>query len=484
MRSVLIVVFDGLQPSQVTPQLMPDLAERAGRGVTFANHHPVYPTVTRANAASMVTGVAPGGHGIAANTMVFREFDAENITPVLEPQLAQIARQGIPVLLRPTLADILGQQGLEYVAVGVGTSGNAYVHNPRPEVSGGATIHPDFTLPYGLQEDITARFGPWPEATLPNTPRLAHAVRIMTEYILPERQPAVALLWSSEPDKAQHEAGVGSNLSNTALKEADTEFGRVMRWLDESGRADETDVMVISDHGYSTIGEVIRVQDLVREAGFPAADKPGGVAVATNGGSVLFYTREGEPDTAGKLATWLMQQPWCGALTASETALDIPGVLPASLVGGGGPRGPELAMSFRWDSTVNDAGYPGRAYSSGAAPGQGQHGSMSKHELRNVLLAWGPSFKQSVTQEVPSGNVDLAPTVLRLLGLPTEPAMQGRVLEEALATGPDPATVQWSRELRSAERKLENGVYRQQIALSRVGETTYVDQGSGSYGRR
>jgi hypothetical protein len=206
--------------------------------------------------------------------------------------------------------------------------------------------------------------------------------------------------------------------------------------------------------------------------------------VATNGGSVLFYTREGEPDTAGKLATWLMQQPWCGALTASETALDIPGVLPASLVGGGGPRGPELAMSFRWDSTVNDAGYPGRAYSSGAAPGQGQHGSMSKHELRNVLLAWGPSFKQSVTQEVPSGNVDLAPTVLRLLGLPAEPAMQGRVLEEALATGPDPATVQWSRELRSAERKLENGVYRQQIALSRVGETTYVDQGSGSYGRR
>ena len=484
MQSVLIVVFDGLQPSQVTPELMPNLAERTAGGVIFANHHPVYPTVTRANAASMVTGVTPGSHGIAANTMVFRDFDRARVTPVLEPQLAQIAQQGIPVLLSPTLADILGQQGLEYIAIGVGTSGNAYVHNPRADVSGGATIHPEFTLPYGLQEDIASRFGPWPAAALPNIPRLAHAVRILTEYILPERQPAVALLWSSEPDRAQHEAGVGSDLSNTALAEADQEFGRLMRWLDESGRAAETDVMVVSDHGYSTIGEVVRVEDLVREAGFPPEGETGGVAVAANGGSVLFYTHEGDPDTAGKLAAWLMQQPWCGALTASEGVQDIPGVLPASLVGGGGLRGPDLAISFRWDSSVNEAGYPGRAYSSGASPGLGQHGSMSKHELRNTLFAWGPSFKKGVTQAVPSGNVDLAPTTLRLLGLPVAPGMQGRVLEEALINGPDQADVEWSRELRSAERNLESGVYRQRISLSRVGNTTYVDQGSGSYGQR
>ena len=484
MHSVLIVVFDGLQPSQVTPQLMPNLATSATRGVTFANHHPVYPTVTRANAASMVTGVGTGGHGIAANTMVFRDFDGENVTPVLEPQLAQIARQGIPIVLRPTLADILGQRGLEYVAIGVGTSGNAYVHNPRAGVSGGATIHPDFTLPYSLQEELLARFGPWPGGAQPNTPRLAHAVRIMTEYILPERDPAVALIWSSEPDRAQHESGVGSPLAVTALAEADQQFGRLMSWLEESGRAVETDVMVISDHGYSTIGEVVRVEELVREAGFPTASQPGGVAVAANGGSVLFYTHGGDRATAESLAAWLMQQPWCGSLTASEEVRGIPGTLASSLVGVAGPRGPEIAMSFRWDSTVNAAGYPGYAYASGLEPGQGQHGSMSKHELRNTLFAWGPSFKQGVTQDTPSGNVDLAPTVLRLLGLSGDSTMQGRVLEEALAGGPEAGEVNWSRELHSAERILDNGVYRQRIALSRVGDTTYVDQGSGSFGRR
>jgi arylsulfatase A-like enzyme len=306
----------------------------------------------------------------------------------------------------------------------------------------------------------------------------------MTEYILPERDPAVALIWSSEPDRAQHESGVGSPLAVTALAEADQQFGRLMSWLEESGRAVETDVMVISDHGYSTIGEVVRVEELVREAGFPTASQPGGVAVAANGGSVLFYTHGGDRATAESLAAWLMQQPWCGSLTASEEVRGIPGTLASSLVGVAGPRGPEIAMSFRWDSTVNAAGYPGYAYASGLEPGQGQHGSMSKHELRNTLFAWGPSFKQGVTQDTPSGNVDLAPTVLRLLGLSGDSTMQGRVLEEALAGGPEAGEVNWSRELHSAERILDNGVYRQRIALSRVGDTTYVDQGSGSFGRR
>ena len=59
MTSVLIVVFDGLQPSQVTPELMPNLSALAAEGVTFGNHHPVFPTVTRTNAASMVTGRSP-----------------------------------------------------------------------------------------------------------------------------------------------------------------------------------------------------------------------------------------------------------------------------------------------------------------------------------------------------------------------------------------------------------------------------------------
>ena len=479
MPRVLIAVFDGLQSAQVTPELMPNLSALAARGVTFANHHAVFPTVTRINGASMVTGRYPGSHGIPGNQMVAREFDPYKSFSALEPTLAQVAQKTGRVLLAPTLADILHRSDQEYIAVGTGTSGNAYMHNPNAERSGGATIHPDFCLPYSLYDEIIARFGPWPDDTTPNTARLAHAVRIMTEYVLPERQPAASLIWFSEPDHAQHAHGVGSDIAGTAIFEADREFGRLLEWLDRSGLAADTDVMVISDHGYSTITEVVDVAGQVKEVGFPAGDQRGGVIVAGNGGSVLFYTHESDQSITDRLAAWLMAQPWCGALAASQAVADIEGALPANLVGGNGPRAPELWMSFKWNSEPNSFGLAGHAYAAGGTAGLGQHGSMSRHETHNILYARGPSFKWGVSLDSPSGNVDLAPTVLYLLGITPDEPMDGRALTEAL-TGND--AVEWSTDVHRTERFVQGGRYSQQIIVSLAGNTLYVDEGQASLG--
>jgi len=478
MPSVLVFVFDGLQPSQVNPRLMPNLAAFAAAGVTFTNHHAVFPTVTRVNCSSMVTGMDPGGHGLAGNRLLIRDFDPDNAMGAMEPELTRVAEAGVPVLLAPTLAQILSEHGKEYVAIGVGTSGNAFLHNPTAEDSGGATIHPTFALPRDLHESLIDRFGAWPEESVPNTSRLAHAVRIMTEYVLPERMPAVALIWSSEPDKAQHAAGVGSSLANTAVKEADGQFGDVLQWLREAGRLEDTDIIVASDHGYSTISEAISVESLVREAGFPPGGEPGGVVVAQNGGAVLFYTPPGDLDTAQRLAAWLMAQRWCGALMASDAVAGIPGTLPASLVGDQGPRAPELTMSFRWDSAENEAGYPGTVYSTYGEPGAGQHGSMSRHEMNNILFAGGPSFRSRLMSEIPSGNLDLAPTILRILGISEGVEMRGRVLEEALDGGAGGDDIDWTSDVHYAEFSVGTEIYRQQIKVSTVGVTSYVDEGN------
>ena len=138
MPSVLVFVFDGLQPSQVNPRLMPNLAAFAAAGVTFTNHHAVFPTVTRVNCSSMVTGMDPGGHGLAGNRLLIRDFDPDNAMGAMEPELTRVAEAGVPVLLAPTLAQILSEHRKEYVAIGVGTSGNAFLHNPTAEDSGGA----------------------------------------------------------------------------------------------------------------------------------------------------------------------------------------------------------------------------------------------------------------------------------------------------------------------------------------------------------
>ena len=471
MTSILIAAFDGLQPAQVRPDLMPNLARLASEGVFFENHHPVFPSVTRINAASMVTGTYSGKHGLAANTMVARDYDPTAAFSALEPTLADVARKTGRVLFTPTLADLLSRHGMEYTAIGVGTSGNAYVHNPRADESGGATIHPEFTLPYELSDKLRKRFGEWPGEAMPNTPRLDHAVRILTEHILPERQPAVALIWSSEPDKAQHAHGVGTEMSDLAIREADARFGSILEWLEANGRGSDTDVLVISDHGYSTIQEVVDVEWYTRDAGFSGEE----VIVAPNGGSALFYC-QGE-DVAQRLAAWLMERPWCGALLASEAAGEIEGTLPISLAGAEGRRAPELAMSFGWDSRPNDAGYKGFAYSTGGQPGLGQHGSMSRHEMNNTLIARGPSFRQAARVQSPTGNVDLAPTVLQLLGIPVPEHMEGRVLAEALSDSEQ--SVDWTSTTHRAERKTSVGMYCQTVRVSTVGSTSYLDEGSG-----
>ena len=475
MTSIVLVVFDGLQPAQVTPELMPNLSRLASEGVNCSNHHAVFPTVTRANVASIVTGHLPGAHGLTANTLVMPEFDPHRAFGALEPSLTEVASRH-PVLLQPTLGDILHRHGKEYIAVGAGTSGNAYLQNPNAETHGGATIHPDFTLPRALHGEIARRFGEWPDRRGPSAPKMARVVDVVTRYVLEERQPAVAMMWLSEPDVSQHSHGVGSPEALDSIREADRQFGRLLDWLEQAGRIAETDVIVVSDHGYSTITEVIDVEAELRRAGFPPGGEPGGVTVAPNGGAVLFYVTGNIPGASDRLAEWLMRQPWCGPLLASSAAEEIEGSLPASLVGLEGPRGPALTLSFAWDSRVNASGYAGHAYSTSLGPGQGQHGSMSPHETRNVMFARGPSFRQSAVVEAPTGNTDIAPTILRLLGLPGGEAMAGRVLMETLRGGPD--GVEWRSETHHAERETASGRYCQTVQVSRVGNSVYLDHGS------
>ena len=92
------------------------------------------------------------------------------------------------------------------------------------------------------------------------------------------------------------------------------------------------------------------------------------------------------------------------------------------------------------------------------------------------MFARGPSFSQSAVVEAPTGNTDITPTVLHLLGLPGGEAMAGRVLMETLRGGPD--GVEWRSETHNAERETTAGRFSQTIQVSRVGNTAYLDHGS------
>jgi hypothetical protein len=62
------------------------------------------------------------------------------------------------------------------------------------------------------------------------------------------------------------------------------------------------------------------------------------------------------------------------------------------------------------------------------------HGSFSPRDVHNVLVAAGPDFRRGFKDTLPTGNVDVAPTVARILGL-SLPGTDGRPLLEAMEGG-------------------------------------------------
>src|SRR5438094_6349089 len=71
-------------------------------------------------------------------------------------------------------------------------------------------------------------------------------------------------------------------------------------------------------------------------------------------------------------------------------------------------------MSFRWKDQKNQFGVSGMIDADWQrAVGQGTHATLSPFDMHNTLIAAGPDFKHAEVDDLPSGNVDLAPRSCR-----------------------------------------------------------------------
>jgi hypothetical protein len=131
-------------------------------------------------------------------------------------------------------------------------------------------------------------------------------------------------------------------------------------------------------------------------------------------------------------------------------------------------------ITFPWSSQPNAFGVAGTDLANVSGRAQfyvSDHGSMSPWNVRNTFLAWGVDFKKHATVRVPAGNVDVAPTILSVLGLEAD-GCDGRVLREALADGPDEEQVA----IETRVHTVAAGDYRCAIQVSTVDGHRYVDK--------
>ena len=123
------------------------------------------------------------------------------------------------------------------------------------------------------------------------------------------------------------------------------------------------------------------------------------------------------------------------------------------------------------------------------AAGKGTHATLSRFDMHNTLIAAGPDFKRGETNDLPSGNIDLAPTILHILGIKPPQKMDGRTLSEAMPASvgalrrPDAAARHPYQATKTIEaiKDFRSGTWRQSLQISRVDSTLYLDQGNGAF---
>jgi arylsulfatase A-like enzyme len=489
----VVLVLDGLRPDSINAVDTPNLYRLKTEGVSFANSHSVFPTVTGVNAAAIGSGSYPDRNGIVGNNIYIPAVDAKRSFNNDDAKL--LLRLGDDIVTSKGLAEILQEAGERLVVVSSGSSGRALLVAPRSPRGLGIVIHPAFQLIESagdLKEAnaaVVKRFGAAPTkggATDPNDDSVNWAMSALDEYVLPELKPRVVIAWMTEPDHIQHARGPGSPEAIASIRNDDAEIGKLLRKLEALGLRDRTDIMVVSDHGFSHTVFNVNVAQSLKDAGLVPAEESDDVVLASSGQAMGIHVKGHDPKKIAAIADFLQQQPWCGVIFTSGRGAaphegGIAGTFSLEYVHlGGSERSADIVFTFPWSSARNRYGVRGDDYGIVAKGPTGavkvdtaNHGGIGPWTVTNTMLAWGPDFKRGVVVRTPAANVDIAPTILHLLGMQRSSAnMQGRALVEALAEGPDEEQVPMdTRALRVGK-----GAYRAVLQVTEVEGRRYVDK--------
>jgi hypothetical protein len=202
------------------------------------------------------------------------------------------------------------------------------------------------------------------------------------------------------------------------------------------------------------------------------------VVVAANGGSDLVYLPAKDPQLLQRIVEFFATQDYVSGLFTDPDYGPVKGALTLddiNLKGSAALPTPALIINFR--SFSSDAANPVinavTLCDTGLQEGQGMHGSFSRADTFNCMIAFGPDFKEHFLDPVPVSNADLAKTLAHILDLelPVHGRLEGRILSEALKGGTE--NVAFETKSISSEPAANGQVTKLDLQL--VGQTRYFD---------
>jgi arylsulfatase A-like enzyme len=374
--TVILISLDGTRHADVRE--LPFFRRVAERGARADGLEPVFPSNTFPNHVTLVTGVAPDQHGIVSNVFFDPErglyrYEDDPTWIEVEPLWSLLARAGIP------------SASFHWV----GSEGN---------------------WRSGLGPRHWEKF----DAGVPER-RKVEQILAWLDLRDPTLRPRLITCWLRGADATGHRFGPDTEESAKALRRQERALGELLQGLESRSLLGSTTLLLVSDHGMARVDRSLDLEAQLGEAGIPA-DVIGGGGFATVRVK-LEKKRAGESDGVVARAVELTRARGLEAWARGECP-------------------PPFACSHRRFGAFVAVAPVGTAIVDGsralAAPSaklglglRGAHGHRPEHpEMAGIFFALGrevaPGARLATVRAV-----DVAPTVLALLGQPVPEWMAG-----------------------------------------------------------
>lgn len=406
-NKVILISLDGF-PSYALkdPKLpIPTLRKLIAAG-TSAPMLGINPTVTWPNHTAMVTGVRADEHGLLANGTIKRT----GTWPPVKVDPMVVKEQMVKA---PTIYDVAHRAGrttahVDWVAIEKAPTITwafrewAGLDGPLEQemVKNGALTADD--LESFSRANIVFRDQIWTKAGA---------------YLIRKHQPDLLLFHLLTGDSEQHAYGPDTLAARTAFAFLDSCVEKLVAAVENAGMAAHTTFLIVSDHGFKAYTKQIKPNAALKAAGL---DKQ--VFVLPEGGTAFVYM---EPvSDAAKLVPLVRK-----ALEGVEGIDRIAGVEDYPALGLPNPdKDPQFGhLLLAAKDGYSFSGATGGPVTAEVPQQGGSHGYLaSESDMNPVFIASGYGVRKGVQLGTVS-NIDIAPTIAKLLGL-TIPSAKGKIL--------------------------------------------------------
>ena len=415
MPKLLVFCIDALCASDVDfMKTLPNFGWMLSRGALVEKIDPVFPALTYCCHTSILTGTYIGKHKIVHNEKLTRGGKTNTSWNTLKKDV-----------VGKTLLDVARDHGLTTCSLSWPVSGGAdydmnmpmivpysyHGYEPEKWLKGTAT---DNLLDRYFHKH--GRYIKGPDRSL-DLFTMALALDILEDY----PQPDVTLVKMCDLDSVRHTYGVYHKKTKDQLRKHDEELGAIIQCLNRKGTLEDTNLVVLGDHGQTDIQDVFLLNVLFKNYGLIQTDEKNNLLsfdAFCHSTGLAALIEVGDPNDSaliekvGNILENLRKDPKVQlnlVMNAHESEKEY------------GLSGPfdfviESALPIAFGESLQGTSLWGSKQPGDHKIGAATHGGSPKREEVTTFFACGPS----VTNTVVKGHrsmVDEAPTMAEMLGL-------------------------------------------------------------------